>query len=465
MGGLLNALNAGRTSLSTNQKAIEIAGNNIANVNTPGYSRQSAVLTPYPALNFGEFFIGQGVKISNVTREHDVFINAQILDKNQTLGEESARSTPLNELERIFGIGENSLATEVDRFFDAWQELSTNPSGQTERDIVLQRGDLLARGFQTAVTELDSAQKNINSTIASKIDAVNFKLSEVADLNERIASVEAGGQSANSFRDRRDLLLEDLSFSLGIQSFEEGTGMVSVQLPGGLPLVQGGSALRLEGVQNGKNIDLTLQMGGTSLAVNRKNLGGEFKGLVELRDTFIPALRADLDTMAYGLASAVNSAHRDGAGLDGLGNRDFFSDAPDSTDAARNLTVALTSGSQIAAGLSPAAGDSAAPGDNRNAKAIAALGSDKVINGQDTLVGFYAKMTAKVGIEAAQNRLTQGGAEDAMVQLQNLRDGKVGVSLEEEMISLIQYQKGFEASAKFLSTIDEMMDTILSLKR
>lgn len=458
MGGLLNALNAGRTSLSTNQKAIEIAGNNIANVNTPGYSRQNAVLTPYPALNFGEFFIGQGVKISNVTREHDVFINAQILDKNQTLGEESARSTPLNELERIFGISENSLATEVDRFFDAWQELSTNPSGQTERDIVLQRGDLLARGFQSAVSELDSAEKNINNTLASKIDAVNFKLTEVADLNERIASVEAGGQSANSFRDRRDMLLEDLSFSLGIQSFEEGTGMVSVQLPGGLPLVQGGSALRLEGVQNGNNIDLTLQLGGTSLAINSNNLGGEFKGLVELRDNFIPAMRADLDTMAYGLATAVNSAHQAGVGLDGVGNRDFFV-APVSVDAARNLTLALSNGSEIAAG------ESAAPGDNLNAKKIAALGSAKVLNSQDTLVGFYGKMTAKVGIEAAQNRLTQGGAEDAMVQLQNLREGKVGVSLEEEMISLIQYQKGFEASAKFLSTIDEMMDTILSLKR
>jgi flagellar hook-associated protein 1 FlgK len=301
--------------------------------------------------------------------------------------------------------------------------------------------------------------------MVSKIDAVNFKLQEVADLNERIAAVETTGQSANSFRDRRDLLLEELSFSLGTQSFEESTGMVSVQLPGGLPLVQGNTALRLEGVQQGNDLHLALKQGATTLDVNLNNLGGEFKGLVEVRDTFIPALHDDLDRMAYELAKAVNTAHQDGVGLDGVGGRDFFAlpaaDDPNRPEAgvARNLTVALKSGSDIAAG------DSDAPGDNRNAKKIAALGRAKVINGEDTFVGFYGKMTARVGIEAGQNRLTRGGVEDTMVQLKNLRDAKVGVSLEEEMINLIQFQKGFEASAKFLATVDEMMDTILSLKR
>lgn len=454
MGGLLNALNAGRTSLSTNQKAIEIAGNNIANVNTPGYSRQNAVLTPYPALNFGDFFIGQGVKISSVQREHDVFITAQIQDKSRTFGEESARSTPLNELERVFSVGEKSLATEIDRFFDAWQELTVNPSGQVERDIVLQRGDLLSKAFQSAVGQLDTVRKNINSSLASKIDAVNFKLQEVADLNERIAAVETSGQTANTFRDRRDLLLQDLSFSLGIQSFEEDTGMVSVQLPGGLPLVQGNAALRFEGVQVGDDLQLTLKQGATTFNVNLNNLAGEFKGLLDVRDRFVPALQDDLRTMAAAIATEVNDAHRQGVDLNGNTGVDFFS-----VDAHGRLAIALTHGSQIAAGTS------GAPGDNRNAQAIAALGQKKTMNNEDTFVSFYGKLTARVGIEAGQNRLTLGGAEDALVQLQNLRDGKVGVSLEEEMINLIQYQKGFEASAKFLATIDEMMDTILSLKR
>ncbi|OQY18233.1 MAG: flagellar hook-associated protein FlgK, partial [Desulfobacteraceae bacterium 4572_35.1] len=127
MMGLAAALNTGKTSLFTNQKSIEIAGNNIANVNTAGYSRQKAVLSDFPSLKFGSFFVGQGVKITDITREYDVFVSEQLLDKNQLLGSEDAKATPLAELERIFSIGEDNLATEIDRFFDSWQELSANP--------------------------------------------------------------------------------------------------------------------------------------------------------------------------------------------------------------------------------------------------------------------------------------------------------------------------------------------------
>ncbi len=153
MGGLLSALNAAKTSLTTNQKVVEIAGNNIANANTPGYSRQNAVLTPYPALNFNGFFIGDGVKVSSVQRQHDVFIANQLLDKNTTLGEENGKSEPLNELQRIFGVSDNNLATQIDKFFGAWQQLSANPSGEVERSQVLQQGDLVAKAFQSSIAE------------------------------------------------------------------------------------------------------------------------------------------------------------------------------------------------------------------------------------------------------------------------------------------------------------------------
>jgi len=459
MGGLLNALNAGRTSLATNQKAIEITGNNIANVNTPGYSRQEPVLTPYPALNFGDFFIGQGVKISDIQRQYDAFTSAQLLDKSKTYGEENAKATPLAELERVFTISENSLATEIDRFFDSWQELTVNPGGPVERDIVLQRGNLLGKAFNGAVEQLDAVRRDINATLASKIDAVNANLQEVADLNQQIAAIETSGRSANSFRDRRDLLLQNLSESLGVQTVEENTGMVSVQMPGGLPLVQGNTALDLEGVTVGDDLVFQLQQGATTLPVNRDKLGGAFGGLVDVRDNFIPELHAELDRMAYELANQVNALHQGGSGLDGVTGRSFFAPMAGSSDAARQLVVALQGGPEIAAGAS------AAPGDNTNALRIAALGKDKVIDGNDTFVSFYGKLTAKVGLEAGQNRLTLDGTSDALLQLRNLRESKVGVSVEEEMINLIQYQKGFEASAKFLSTVDEMMDTLLSLKR
>ncbi|MHB1400176.1 MAG: flagellar hook-associated protein FlgK [Trichloromonadaceae bacterium] len=461
MGGLMSALNAGKTALGTNQKAVEIAGNNIANVNTPGYSRQVAVFNPVPSLELNGYFIGQGVNIDAIAREHDVFLTRQIHNKAAVLGEESGRSTPMAELERIFSIGDNSIATEVDRFFDAWAELSTNPAGQTERQIVVQRGELLAEQFNATVTDLRQAQNNINASVESMVTAINPKLQEIADLNLRISTIEISGQGANSDRDRRDMLLEDVSKALGATYYEE-RGMVSVQLPGGMPLVQDTAAMQLEGYYDtSNNLQLRLKAGSSTIDVPLRNLGGEFKGVMSVRDEFIPARIAELDHLAYGIATAVNAQHVGGVQLDGSAASEFFGPVPlVESGFAKAMKMNLTSGAEVAAGTGGALGD------NTNALAVVKLrDSLTAIDGADSFTGFYSKIASKVGIEANRSALTLGGTEDAMVQLRNMRDAAVGVSLEEEMINLMQYQKGFEASAKYLSTINELMDTLLSLKR
>lgn len=551
--GLAAALNTGKTSLFANQKSIEITGNNIANVNTEGYSRQKAVYSDFPSLQFGNYFVGQGVKITDITREYDVFVNEQLLDKSQLLGSEDAKSTPLAELERVFSVGDDNLATEIDRFFDSWQELSANPSGQVERDIVIQRGELLTSAFNTVARDLDNVSSNINETILSEIDGVNLKLSQIADLNNSIQTIEANGQSANSFRDQRDVLLQEVTYTLGVQSYEEPTGAVNVQLPGGLPLVQNGNALQLEAISKGDDLVLQLNIGESSFSVTGKNLGGKFEGLLELRDEFIPSLKEDLDRTAYALVQEVNTLHEQGTGLDGSTGIAFFNNPgnhtsqgfqnPDDTTsfAAGDVTFTVAgtetqfhfnggsldalegainaSGANVDATVSQqddgswalvitpntyndsvridmtsisgssaapeftmpnlsdlismsltnskqvSAGNSSAPGDNTNALSISALKDKNAVNGEDTFVSFYGKMAASVGIEAGQNRLSQSGAEDSLMQLKNLRDGTVGVSLEEEMINLIKYQRGFEASAKLLSTVDEMLGSVLDIKR
>jgi len=550
--GLAAALNTGKTSLFASQKSIEVAGNNIANVNTEGYSRQKVVLGDIPSLEFGGFFVGTGVRVNNIEREYDVFINQQLLDKSQELGAEDAKSTPLAELERVFSVGEENLATEIDRFFDAWQELSTNPSGEVERDIVIQRGELLASSFNSLARDLDNVRSNINDTVASEIDDVNLKLNQIADLNTQIQNIESNGKSANSFRDQRDLLLQDLTYTLGVQSYEEPTGAVNIQLPGGLPLVQNGTALQLEATPRGEDLSLTLSIGANSFEVKGDNLGGKFKGLFELRDEFIPGLKQDLDLTAYEMVQTVNSLHAQGTGLDGSTGVAFFNNPGNHTTqsyADPNLATAFSAGdlsievegvsntvafaggslndlantiNTAAVGVTAtvneqddgsfvmvlrpdtagdsaqldmsdvggtyqapefsmpnisdlisvsirdtrkvAAGTSSAPGDNTNALAISALKDADTINGEDTFVSFYGKMAASVGIEAGQNRLAQSGAADSLTQLKNLRDGSVGVSIEEEMISLIKFQRGFEASAKLLSTVDELMVTVINIK-
>ena len=171
--------------------------------------------------------------------------------------------------------------------------------------------------------------------------------------------------------------------------------------------------------------------------------------------------------LPWEFTTQVNAQHVLGSGLDGNPAVNFFVDTtvvgpPTYLDSARNMAVNLTDATQVAAGLPP---DPAAPGDNRNALIISNLGEQITIDGIDNFNSFYGKMTSRIGIESNQNSLMMDGAQDAVDQLENLRDGFVGVSLEEEMISLIQYQRGFESSAKFLTTVDEMMSSLIDIKR
>ena len=474
MAGLFNALNSARTSLEVNQKSIEIVGNNISNVNTAGYSRQKANFETYPAMNFGDFFIGQGVKITNVSREHDVFIDQQIKQKAIDFGLQDAVTRPLSELERVFNVTEDNISTDIDNFFDSLQELSADPSDLVQRNNVILQGNSLATSFNNTVNELNSIKENINDTILSKLDAVNSQIKEIADLNDRIYSIEIHGQTANSARDQRDMVAKSLAQSLGAQSYENDKGMLSVALPGGMPLVQGNMAMTITSEVTGSELKLQLKAGGVTRELGLKNMGGEFKGLMDIRDNFIPDLQGDIDKLAYELSVQVNYQHQAGGGLDSSSGIRFFewppgydADNPTARDyagAAREMKVFITDPAQIAAGAAPTLG-TVAPGDNSNALTLANIADTYLIGGVDSFNSLYGKVAAKVGLESNQNQLSLKGAQDAMDQLENFRDGLVGVSLEEEMISLIQFQRGFESSAKFLSTVDEMMTTILGIKR
>jgi len=482
MAGLLAALNSGRTSLEVNQKSIEIVGNNIANLNTEGYSRQEATFATYPSLNFGNFFIGQGVKITDVQRDHDVFIEQQIKQKAVDFGFQDALTRPLSELERVFNITEDNISTDIDVFFDSLQELSADPSDLVQRNNVILQGQVLANSFNSTIKELNSIKENINNTIVSKLDNINSQIQEIADLNERIYSIEIHGQTANSARDQRDMVAKSLAKTLGAQSYEDPRGMLSVQLPGGLPLVQGNMPMSISAVMTGTDLTLQLQAGGVTRDIGLNNMGGELQGLVDIRDNFIPDIEGDLDKLAYELSVQVNLQHQSGGGLDSSTGNLFFDKPPNYADsppgpapteveyagAARNMSVVITDPRKIAAGAAPDPGPpqgTVAPGDNRNALILSNIADTYLIGGSDSFNSLYGKITAMVGIESNQNQLSLKGAEDALNQLENFRDGLVGVSLEEEMISLIQFQRGFESSAKFLSTVDEMMSTILTIKR
>lgn len=459
MSGIINALNLGKTGLLTGQKALEIAGNNISNVNTPGYSREVPVFTAFPSIMIKGVMVGTGSGVSDISREHNVFLARQIQDRNASLGAEAGKAEPLMQVESITDISENSLAAHIDNFFSAWQELSGDPGNQVARTAVLESGIQLAAAFSSPVEELQALQRNLDVSLGAKVSEYNTKLLEVADLNKTIAGIEAGGPTALSARDRRDVLLQEISYGFGGSSIESTNGMVSYYLPSGLPLIQEGDAYSLGLSKVGDVQALHLNMGSQDIPLVGGKIDGEINGLLTVRDQIIPDLIDKLDKLAYTLASQVNAAHQLGFGLDGVAGRDFFNVSALQLGAATSLGVALGNYNEVAAGMT------GAPGDNRNALTISALGDSLQIDGSYTFSGFYSQLATDVGSEVSSNKMALTGNQDSLDLLNNLRDNTVGVSIEEEMISLIRYQKSFEASAKFLTVVNEMLDSLLNVGR
>ncbi len=465
MSGLTSALNIGTTGLSTNQKGIEVTGNNVANVNTPGYSKQTLKLSSTPTLQFNGQMIGQGTVVDSISRDGNRFVTKQLIGKNADYGETDAKDIPLAEIERIVGIDDADLSRDIDRFFDAWQELSSNPAGGVERQQVLQEGQDLADNLRGMTADLHATQAGINDNLAGTVTDLNRQLEEISDLNVQIVSAEATGISANSLRDQRDLLLQEVSRVAGINYFEESNGMVSVMLPKGLPLVTADTASTVSTQWVSGSLQLSLTSGASTSNLDSNDFGGEIHGVLTLRDDYIPSILDDLDKLAYELATAVNTVQIGGIDANGNPGSDFFtfgnSGANPWSGAAATLDLALTNGSQIAAGTITAAGYQ--PGDNSNCLNMVALKDQPIINGTSSFSEFYAQIAAGVGLEVNQNSLRLDTTEDALVQMQNMRDTTAGVSIDEEMLLLTQYQTGYEAAAKYLSTVDEMLDTLMRM--
>lgn len=555
MPGLLSALNLARSGMAASQKSMEVVGNNVSNVNTEGYSRQSTQMEALPTVESGGLSFGQGVEVTGITREQNNFITDRLRAAGEQLGDAEAKASPLKDLERILNIGDDSLAGKVDDFFGSWQELALNPGSEVERGIVMRNAEVLGSKFNEVTTSLDKLRQSVDSTMSAKIEGVNAKLEQVASLNAKVQQAQAVGKAPNTALDQRDQLLQELSQSIGATAVEGKGGMASVHLPSGLTLVQDTNAYSLSTGESKDGVQqYTLERGDSSMALQRRDLGGEFGGLIDVRDEVVTKVQKEIDSLRTQLIQTVNAQHSQGTDLNGKTGENFFEPVtrwtsgnsfdtkdPDSLgggdltitmddetehdveidddatldeiketinssdaeaiatvvgtdDGEYTLQIASTNPGKTIKGISGdslgfggfdeqsgtgdtglelaigdpseiAAGKSDAPGDNTNAQAIATLIDDKTVDGSYSYGDFYGKVAAEAGIVVQQNEFQRSSSEDTLDQLQNRRDEITGVSIDESMINLQRYQKSFQASAKYMTSVDEMMQTLLNIKR
>ncbi|MCF8031311.1 MAG: flagellar hook-associated protein FlgK, partial [Desulfohalobiaceae bacterium] len=318
MPGLLDSLNIARTGMAVNRKAMEVTGNNIANVNTPGYSEQTAEAKSVPGVESSGLTFGQGVNVEEISRAEDIFIQDQLKGAEEKTGRANAKSAPLAELEQVFSVEGDNLATKMEEFFASWKDLAQNPGGEVERSQVIQRGKNLVSAFKEVDRKLDTVKSNINTSLQSEVKTINSKLGEVADLNTKIANAEATGRNAHTAKDEREMLLRDLSEKAGVNTYKGKNDMVSVALAGGQVLVQGQEANQLEFDSDKKNF--FLETGNSEKELGRSDFGGALKGLLRVREDMVSKVREQVKTLRHDLVLEINAQHQKGYGLDQDGN-------------------------------------------------------------------------------------------------------------------------------------------------
>ncbi|MBI1822271.1 MAG: flagellar hook-associated protein FlgK [Nitrospirae bacterium] len=467
MSGLFGIFDIGKLAMQANQKAISVTSNNIANVNTPGYSRQEAIFETTPSEQTGAGPIGTGVQIGQIRQMVDKFLEGQIQSENSSLGGYQVDQNTLSRLESIFNDSQGTgLQQALGGFFSSLQDLANKPQGLTERTMVLSKAQILSQQFANAWSQMQDIRNNLNSDVAGTINTVNSLAARIAELNGRISQTEITGQQANDLRDQRGRLLNELADKIDISTFENSQGQMTVMITGGKPLVEGIRTNAIQGAVNpGNSGFLNIEFvpaNGTPVDITSSIAGGRLKGLLDMRDNVVPGFMTQLDQLASAVITEVNLQHQAGFDLNGNAGGNFFAPTAPGASAAGTMAVAIAAPNLIAAS-STAAG---VPGDNGNALLLAQLQNKSVAAlGSATFQDFYGNFAGQIGTQAQSAQWNLSAQKGMMQQLSARRESFSGVSLDEEMTNLMQYQRAFQASARLITSADEMMQTLLDMKR
>lgn len=457
---IFGPLSIGSNALLTHERALQVTGQNIANVNTRGYSRQRAVLNPIP----GADGIGRGVRLVTVEQTVDPFLEARRLASASSLAAATTGRELLDRVQGLFPVQGPGIGNALDDFFASANALATHPQDLAARTDFLGRAEALAGQLRGAAAGVITLQRETDGRIVQATREAGEILGTVAELNRAIVAAEVGGNSANDLRDVRREALGQLAQAFDIQTLELDDGSVSVFAASGTPLVVGGNAATLVSSATGATgldglplTEIGIQDAGGGIINLPGNLGGTIGALTTLRDQGLPATAADLDLLATTLRDAANAVQTDPAGrdLDGLVGTALFAGT-----GAADLTVALTDPRGIAAARS------ANLGDNGGALAMAALADTTFVAlGGVTLGDFYGTVQAEAGNQArgADERATI--EENVAQALAAQREAVSGVSLEEEFTDLIRFQRAFQAASQLIVTSNRMLDDLLNMVR
>jgi flagellar hook-associated protein 1 len=303
-------MSIGKTAMFANYAALQTVGNNIANANTAGYSRQEAQLADAPGQFTGSGFFGKGVNVTTIARSYDKYLTNQALGSGAIAAGDAARFDKLSQLEHVFPIGSSGVGYAAGEFLNSFVDLSNNPSDASSRQVVLGQAQELASRFRAAGEQLGALQSGVVQDVKAAVADVNAMARQVAALNAQIASVKGTGQPPNQLLDQRDQLVSKIGATINVTTIEADDGSLGVFIGGGQTLVLGANANTLEAVPDTfdpAKVMLAMKEGPIDRLVPPASLGGgALSGLLRFQNEDLTAATNLLGQMAASITGAVN---------------------------------------------------------------------------------------------------------------------------------------------------------------
>jgi flagellar hook-associated protein 1 len=451
----------GRRALQASQLALTVTGQNIANVNTPGYTRQAPQLAAMPSDGSGGRMTGTGVTVEGVRSFRDRFIESRLQSETAITGRLAGRRDALAPLDAVFNEADSAgVGSAMGDFFGAFRDLEANPSSTPLRVTVVEKAQALATAFSTTRARLDATRRDADERLRSGVAEVNVLAARFAELNTRINIAEGSGGTASELRDQRGELGRQLAEMTGARAVETEQGMVTLTLGDGRSLVVGAHAFELRASSAPPDGLASLSLDGRPVAMNE----GRLRGLADAAET-IGGYMETLDGVAAEIVARVNTLHASGTDLDGGAGLNFFElPANGEPVTARNIAVSAALKADprrvVASPLTPPAGAGTVAG------AIANLLTDQtsqIGTRSGSLASVYGGLVQEAGSAVADADNLLVTQEAILAQANAQRDAVSGVSLDEEAVSLLQYQRAYEAAARFLKVADEMTQTVFAI--
>lgn len=461
-GSGFSTLNTARTGLSAAQRAMDVTGQNVVNANTPGYSRQRVVLSSTGSATAASFFSGQqaafgGVGIADVTRIRNAFLEASRAaagGRQEALGAQASAMSGVEQL--LAEPSDTGLQTAMADFLNSWQDIAVNPSADNTAPgaVAIQNGVRVTSQLHSLGFGLATQWSTTHGALADTVAQANQTAKDLALLNGKIREGVISGRPVNELLDTRDVLVRSLSDLVGGSAMPGEDGMVSVAV-GGVTVVAGSEAQEL--TIGGAN-DLgaaaasppTIYWGSTAVPVESGRALGQ---LAALR-TDIPTTSAAVDAIAMSLKTAVNTLHTSGFTLTGVAGTDFFT----GTDA-MSMTVAVSDPSQLAVSSAPAVIDASLAG--RIGDLIDDSAAAAVLGGPGPMAQ-WRELTTALGVQLKGLKTAADVQSSVVRAADDAVEADAGVSLDEEMSNMILYQRSYQASARVITTVDEMLDTLIN---